>query len=397
MTAPQHPMKALLIDPSLFTAPYDSALTEGLISADVEPMWATRPTRRGDRQEIPIERTDPFFYRRVEGARWLPEKFRQVLKGASHLLGLVKLLRRIRSQPPDVVHFQWIVVPVLDVAAMALIRRWRPLVLTVHDTVPFNGQRMSWLQRAGHRWPIRLAHRVIVHTRGGRQALIDQGVAPDKVVVIPHGPLCLPADLPTVAPPPDARWTFLLFGEIKPYKGLDLLVDAMASLPEPTRRAAQVIVAGRPRMDIAPLVARIQGLGLDGHFDLRLWRQTEAEMATLFASADCFVFPYRQIDASGVYFLVKGFGRWLIASRVGIFAEDVVQGVNGALVPVGDVIALAGAMAAAISQRPCTPPLEPAEGWTGIGQSTRALYQAAILDFGKRSQSGRRATVPTTR
>lgn len=390
-------MKALLVDPSLFTAPYDAALTEGLISAAVEPMWATRPTRDGDRQEIPIERTDPFFYRRIERAHWLPEKLKPVVKGAAHLIGLVGLLRRIRLQRPDVVHFQWIVVPALDVPAMALIRRWCPVVLTVHDTVPYNGQRMSWLQRAGHRWPARLAHRVVVHTRGGRQALIEQGMAPDKVAVIPHGPLRLNVE-PLAAPPPrDSRWTFLLFGEIKPYKGLDLLIDAVAALPEPVRRAAQVIVAGRPRMDIAPLVTRITELGLDAHFDLRLRRHTEAEMATLFASTDCFVFPYRQIDASGVYFLVKPFGKWLIASRVGIFAEDVVDGVDGFLVPSGDVAALTSALAAAIAERPCTAPLEVAQGWADIGRSTRALYEDAITEFGKTSQAGRGAAVTTNR
>ena len=392
-----HSIKALLVDPSLFTAPYDAALTEGLIAAAVEPMWATRPTRNGDRQEIPIERTDPFFYRRVESATWLPEKLKPVVKSAAHLIGLVRLLRRIRLQRPAVVHFQWIVVPALDVPAMALIRRWCPLVLTVHDTVPFNGQRMSWLQRAGHRWPTRLAHRVVVHTCGGRQALIDQGMAADKVAVIPHGPLRLHVESPAVPPPRDPRWTFLLFGEIKPYKGLDLLIDAVAALPEPVRRAARVIVAGRPRMDIAPLVARITELGLDAQFDLRLRRQSEAEIAALFASSDCFVFPYRQIDASGVYFLVKPFGKWLIASRVGIFAEDVVHGVDGFLIPSGDVAALMGALGAAIAERPCTAPLEVDEGWAGIGRSTRALYQDAITEFGKPSQTGRSAAVTTNR
>jgi uncharacterized MnhB-related membrane protein len=35
-------LSALLVDPSLFTAPYDAALTEGLVGAGVEPTWSTR-------------------------------------------------------------------------------------------------------------------------------------------------------------------------------------------------------------------------------------------------------------------------------------------------------------------------------------------------------------------
>ena len=48
--AREKPIEALLVDPSLFTAPYDAALTSGLVAAGVDPMWATRPQRRNDRQ-----------------------------------------------------------------------------------------------------------------------------------------------------------------------------------------------------------------------------------------------------------------------------------------------------------------------------------------------------------
>ena len=375
-------LKVLLVDPSLFTAPYDAALTEGLLATGVEPMWATRPTRRADRQELPIERTDPFFYRRVDEARWLPAPLKPLAKGAAHLAGLIVLLCKIRSRRPDAVHFQWIVVPVLDLLAMALIRRWCALVLTVHDTVPFNGQRMSWLQRLGHDAPMRLAHRVIVLTRSGREALIDRGVAEDKIAVIPHGALRLPVAAPVVVVPRDPRWTFTLFGEIKPYKGLDVLIEAFAALPVGVRRLGRVVVAGRPRMDAAPLVARIAELGLQEQFELQLRRQSDLEMATLFARTDCFVFPYRQVDASGVYFLVKSLGKWLIASRVGIFAEDVVDGVEGALIPSDDVAALAAALERAIVERPQRAPLPLTEAWLGIGQATQAVYRQAIATSG---------------
>ncbi|MEP6875585.1 MAG: glycosyltransferase [Burkholderiales bacterium] len=378
----QRALNVLLVDPSLFTAPYDAALTEGLLAAGVEPMWATRPTRHADRQELPIERTDPFFYRHVDEATWLPTRLKPMAKGVAHLVGLITLLIKIRTRRPDAVHVQWVVVPPLDVLAMALIRRWCPLVLTVHDTVAFNGQKLSWLQRFGHDGPTRFAHRVIVHTRAGRQALIDRGVPADKIAVIPHGALRLSVAAPVAALPRDPRWTFVLFGEIKPYKGLDVLIEAMAALPVAIRGRARVVVAGRVRMDIAPLVARITELGLQEQFDLRPQRQSEEDMAVLFGQADSFVFPYRQIDASGVYFLVKALGKWLIASRVGIFAEDIVDGVDGQLVPGGDVAALAAALGKAIVERPRRA-LEPlADSWTGIGQATRALYQQAIVESG---------------
>ena len=373
--------RVLLVDPSLFTAPYDAALTDGLLAAGVEPTWATRPTRRADRQELPLARTDPFFYRRTDEAAWLRGPLKSIAKGLAHFAGLATLLRRVARTRPDVVHVQWIVVPPLDVIAMALLRRRGPLVLTVHDTVPFNGQKMSWLQRVGHDWPTRLAHRLVVHTRAGRDALVARGVPAAKIAVIPHGPLRLAVAPPAELPPRDPRWTFVLFGEVKPYKGLDVLVEALAALDPALRAQARVIVAGRPRMDLAPLLARIESLGLAPHLELRLQRQSDEQMALLFAQADCFVFPYRQIDASGVYFLVKSFGAWMIASRVGIFADDIAEGRDGVLVPPEDVAALAAALADAIERRPPRRPLALENSWAGIGQATRALYEETMNEW----------------
>lgn len=382
MASFRSPLSVLLVDPSLFTAPYDAALTEGLLSAGMQVCWATRPTRKGDRHELPLDCTDPFFYRRVDQLDWLPGPLKAAAKGIAHLGGLLTLLGRVRSRQPDVVHLQWVVVPPLDVLAMALIRRWRPLVFTVHDTVPFNGQKMSWLQRFGHDGPLRQAHRLIVHTRSGREALLARGVPAEKIAVIPHGPLRLSAIAPPRSTPRDPRWTCVLFGEIKPYKGLDLLIDAVAALPEEDRTRLRVVVAGRPRMDIAPLIGRIAAQGLDAQFDVRPQRQSEEQMAVLFDEADCFVFPYRQIDASGVYFLVKGRGKWLIASRVGIFQEDIAPHLDGELVPPEDVDALSKALQHGVRQRPAPDAERAGAGsWVEIGRSTLGLYRDAIAAF----------------
>ena len=67
------PMRVLLVDPSLFTAPYDAALNDGLIANGVVPTWAVRPTRQGDRQELPPQHVDDFFYRRTERMTFLPQ------------------------------------------------------------------------------------------------------------------------------------------------------------------------------------------------------------------------------------------------------------------------------------------------------------------------------------
>lgn len=372
-------LRALLVDPSLFTAPYDAALTAGLVAAGVAPSWAIRPTRGGDRQEIAPEHISLLFYGRLDGMQGAPAPLRAAAKGVAHIAGLVRLVRRAASGGADLVHFQWTVVPWLDALVMIVLRRSCPVVLTVHDTTPFNGERATAWQSFAFDVPLRHADRLIVHTEGARAALLRRGVPSEKVTLIPHGPLALSVS-PTESARQrtDSRYAFVLFGEIKHYKGADVLVEAFARLPEEVRRAARVIIAGRPRMDLAPLRARVEAQGLGGSIELRPGRLSEQEMADLFEGTDCFVLPYRQVDASGVYFLVKSCGKWLIASDLGIFAEDMVDGAQGRLVPAEDAQALADAMAQAVQRRPAPSPPPPSASWSAIGSTTAALYRETI-------------------
>lgn len=370
-------LRVLLVDPSLFTAPYDAALHGGLLALGVEPTWAVRPSRAAEPSELPERHVEPFFYRWIERQAWLTGRPRAAAKGLAHALGLARLLLRVARRRPDIVHFQWTVVPLLDSVAMALIRPFSKVVLTVHDTVPFNGERLSLLQNLGFDLPVRLSHRVIVHTQAGRARLLARGARPERVAVIAHGPLSLkvtPRE-PTVT---DGRYCFVVFGELKPYKGIDVVVEALCLLPQAVRERCLCIVAGRPRMDLSPLLERIAAASLCSSIEVWPRRLSEQEMAELFAVADCFLFPYRQIDASGVYFLVKGLGKWLIASRIGIFAEDVREGEQGALVPSGDAAALATALSRAALERPQPKLCAQGAAWTAIARQTVELYEGAL-------------------
>src|SRR5690606_16058318 len=71
-----HGMNVVLVDPSLYTGPYDAGLTSGLLATGVRPTWITRPVRPGDREEIPPQFSDACFYRRTDRLDWLPAGMR---------------------------------------------------------------------------------------------------------------------------------------------------------------------------------------------------------------------------------------------------------------------------------------------------------------------------------
>ncbi len=369
-------LRVVLVDPSLFTGAYDAALGAGLAANGVVPLWAVRRPRVGEDCEIPAAARAEIYYPGAEGSAKGRGLVAGLRKGGAHLASSRRLLGLVAEVRPDVVHFQWAVLPLVDRRVVRRLARQRPVVVTVHDTVPFNGAPTSRLQLVGYAELLRSADRLIVHTRQGEEALRRLGCAPERVRVIPHGPLSLRAAAGSPAPRTDPRWTFVLFGRLQPYKGVDRLVAAVAGLDPATRARVRVIVAGEAFIDLRALRRSIAAAGLAGVFELRPGRQGEAEMQALFAEADTFVFPYRHVEASGVYHLVKGLGKWIVASRLGCFAEELAPA-RGTLVAADDDAALAAALGAAIGRAPDAD-ADAGPGWTEIGRRTRALYEELL-------------------
>ena len=67
-------------------------------------------------------------------------------------------------------------------------------------------------------------------------------------------------------------------------------------------------------------------------------------MAIYFADTDVIVLTYRRIEQSAVLMLALAFGKPIVASRVGGFAEIIKDGVHGFLVESGNAKALSFAL-----------------------------------------------------
>lgn len=373
-------LKGLLVDPSLFTAPYDGALSAGLEANGVLPLWLTRRLRANEDEEIPAANVRPIFYPLTDGPSRRQGKPWQWLKGVEHVAGL-RRATRIARKGFDVVHFQWAVLPRIDVRAIGAIRRHAPVLLTVHDTTPFNGKAVNRLQRDGLDALMHSVDGLIVHTEGGRETLLEQGIDGGKIHVVPHGPLRLRGSGNEKRRP--GRWRIVMFGRLQAYKGLDVLIEAAGLFEADTRQRIEIVVAGEAMIDLTAHRQRAAALGLDDMFEFRPGRLDDDAMTALLRSADAFVFPYRAIEASGVLFLVADLGKWLVASDLGAFREMIADGDNGALVPPGDAARLADALRASIGREASVGPVSPPD-WAEIGAMTRAIYERLIHDRGKK-------------
>jgi glycosyltransferase involved in cell wall biosynthesis len=390
-------MRAALVDPSLFTLPYDRALAQGLQAAGHTARLYARAPGANDNDAAGVDLVDCFY--RVAGSRavaWLPGRLRLGIKGLDHAASMLLLQRRLRAERPDVIHFQWLPLPVLDRRMLAGFAATAPLVLTVHDTDPFNGDPSAALQARGLFACLPAFARIIVHTEQGRARLLAQGAPADRLLVMPHGPLVEPADAPP--DPMQGALRFVLFGKIKPYKGVDVLIEAFAALPPALRSQARLHVVGKPYMDLAPLHALAEARGIADRLTIEARFVGDGEMAAIFPPGAVAVFPYREIEASGVMSIALAHGRPIVASALGNFAETLQDGVHGHLVPPGDAPALTAALAhmidnrsfAACCAREAGLLARAAPGWAEIGRRTAAVYAEIV------ARSERRPAVAAT-
>ena len=356
-------MRVSVVDPAAYTPPYDRALCAALAAAGAEVELVTAPFPHG---EVPPARgytVREDFYRRAprgRGRRWA--------RLAMHIPDMLRASRR----EADVVHFQWLAVQPLD---QHLLRAYRhPRIITAHDVLP-REPKPGQLDAQRHLYEHMDA--VVVHTEHGRARLVDElGVPERRLHVIPHGILRPAGDAPLPSELPDYDGTVVLcFGLMRPYKGIDVLVEAWQGIEH-----AELWIVGAPRMDTAALRAAAPP-------SVRFVERfvSEGEAAALFRRADLAVLPYREIEQSGVLFTALGFGVPLVLTVVGGFPEIAAAGAAELVAP-GDPAELHDALAGLLADPARLASLamgalrvaDESHGWEAIARAHLALYETLL-------------------
>jgi glycosyltransferase involved in cell wall biosynthesis len=321
-------VRVQIVDPSAYTPPYDHALARALAAAGADVELCTSRFAHGPLAPPDGYRRREIFYRAAAHVR--DARLRRALKLLEHVPDMLRYRRLARAA--DVVHFQWLPVQHLDAH---LLPRGRPLVLSAHDILPREprlGQREFQRRLYGH------FDAIVVHSEHGRRRLTEElGVDPARVHVIAHGTfrhLAAGAQgTPQTPPFQTEKPVVLCFGLMRPYKGIDVLLEAWRGIEH-----AELWIVGAPRMDIAPLRASAPpGVRFVARF------LEEHELPAYFRRADLVVLPYREIDQSGVLFTALAFGKPLLLSDAGGFPEIAATGA-ARTVPAGDSAALHDAL-----------------------------------------------------
>lgn len=134
----------------------------------------------------------------------------------------------------------------------------------------------------------------------------------------------------------------LFFGFVRPYKGLDVLLNAMPAVLK--QHDAQLVIAGEFWKDKDSYLQQIKRHGIGEHVTIFDSYIPNEEVGRYFAAADLVVQPYRSATGSGISQLAYGAQKPVVATSVGNLDEVIVDGVNGRLVPPEDSAALATAL-----------------------------------------------------
>jgi glycosyltransferase involved in cell wall biosynthesis len=263
-------------------------------------------------------------------------------------------LARIAAFGADAVVLPWLH-PVLAPPYRFLLRRLPrrvSRVLVCHNVAPherFPGARALTSATLRH------SDLVVTHAPHQRDELRELGLAATPVIEAFHPRF--------PAAPVDAREAaaerarlgkpgllLLSFGAVRPYKGVDDAVEALAEVDPAVD--AHLVVAGRFWGGTAEIEERVRRLRLERRVVLRDGYVAEAELPRLFAAADAVLLPYRSATQSGVVQLAFAYGRPVIATRVGGIPAAVRDGVDGLLCPPGDPSALARTIESAARRLP---------------------------------------------
>jgi glycosyltransferase involved in cell wall biosynthesis len=234
----------------------------------------------------------------------------RVLRGASLLAELTRELRGLQAE------LAICAMPgPLDLMFLSALRRAGvPVAVIVHDAKRHPGDGfplLMSLQRrlvAGADAVVALSSHVATQLRV--RAMLRPGA---KLIVMAHPPF----DFGTV-PPPFAHGgspRLLTFGRLLPYKGLDLLAEALLRLGPRADLQLRVVGSG-PESRTLRALRRHEGVSVENRW------VPEAEICALIGWSDALVLPYREASQSGVAATALAAGRSVIATRVGGLAEQ---------------------------------------------------------------------------
>jgi glycosyltransferase involved in cell wall biosynthesis len=245
---------------------------------------------------------------------------------------ILRALRFVRTQRPEVVLFQWwsssVLHSYLAIAWMAR-RTGAQIVVEFHETLDPAEQQHRWLTAYVQRVAPRLfaqASAYVVHCEYDRKLVRERyGLADEQITVVPHALYDHYRRGASRRDAPPGVCNLLFFGLIRPVKGLEDLVDAFDHIPDDEIEHYWLTVVGETWEGWDVPIERIRSSRHRDRITLVNRYVTDEEVDAYFGGADAVVLPYRRASQSGVLHVAMAYGLPIVATNVGGLTEALVD------------------------------------------------------------------------
>lgn len=257
--------------------------------------------------------------------------------------GLLALYRELSSEKYQIVHVQTFQRAKLEIPIYRKMRhRIGKLVHTVHNVLPHEIQKRDKELYGGFYQDCDI---LIVHNAQSKKQLIELfGIKEQKVLIIPHGVYRVKRRLNMNKI--HKKTHYLLFGAIRQYKGIDILLHAVSMIPRELRSDMELVIAGKQyvRLDKTDYLQMIKDFEINDCVRFMQRRVDDKELSALLEWADVCVFPYREIYGSGALLMAYAYQKPVIVSDVPAFVEETCNGRTGLIFRNEDASSLSDAL-----------------------------------------------------
>jgi glycosyltransferase involved in cell wall biosynthesis len=246
-----------------------------------------------------------------------------------------KAIRTVKEFKPDAVIIEWwntFFAPMVGVLVRSLNRVGLNCTIECHNVFPHERRIVD---RPLLKFALSRAASFITHSQADCRELLD--VLGERSVTV--SPLPILSEFSSQPTEKRHHRKILFFGNIREYKGLQVLLHAMPKVL--ARVDCQLVVAGEFYEPVEKYRRLVSELGIGKHVEMQDRYVSNEEVVELFRQAQVLVLPYMSATQSGVARIAHGNLLPIIASRTGGLSEVVEEGVTGLLFEPGNSDSLA--------------------------------------------------------
>lgn len=318
--------------------------------------------------------------------------------GLRRLVLWIELLVTILTERPDVIHCQWLREPETDYYLLRFLKLigYR-VVYTAHNVIPHEAKKRD---KELFRRIYQIVDRVIVHALDNKREMTNTlSMSERQISVVPHGAYqmfyeekcCGKEHARNSLGLPQEKVILLFFGGIRPYKGLEYLVDAFRSIRGKIANLLLLIVGDVPGTKEAEESASYYAeymaqLEKEEAISCRREYVAFGSVGSYFIASDIVVLPYIKTYQSGVLSLACAAGRPAIVTDTGGLAEVVEHGKTGLVVQPKDAQGLADAISTLVMDLDCAEAMgrrakalaNSIYSWDAVAQKTAEIYESLL-------------------